>query len=131
MRRFVMLLVCVLSLILPLAVASGEQPAAGNGIGASGDLAAILGVPKPLYRSCSATVNPCPNWPGVLVSCVGNTSCSSTTTSVTCDGATTNCPAGSCDPPPHCSDPEGFCICKANSDGSPAEIAFCANHTCP
>jgi|CXWL01.1.fsa_nt_gi hypothetical protein len=60
--------------------------------------------------SCTAQQN-CPG-SGCFISCAGVSSCTVGATSVTCDGATTNCP--SCPTPPSgCLDPCCWCECKA------------------
>ncbi len=55
---------------------------------------------------------------GCFISCTGHSSCTVTSTSVTCDGVTTNCPFPGCTPSPSCLDPCGYCECRASGGGA-------------
>jgi len=141
MKGLVKLLLSLL-ILLPVALVSAAEPPMTPALAAmvsvqspvtSGDLAGVIGIPKPIYLSCTATVNPCPNWPGVSVSCAGNTTCTSNSSSVTCDSTTTSCPAGSCDPPLLCvahDEVELFCQCVSQGDNSPQRRLACAHSVC-
>lgn len=77
-----------------------------------------LGIPAPSWRACVASQT-CPN--GCQISCTGptDTDCSSTATTVTCNGVTTSCPYPGCTPPsPDCVDPCGYCKCRVET-GAP------------
>lgn len=70
-----------------------------------------LTVPEPLFLNHCNAQQTCPNQ--CPISCTGHVSCTVQTTSVTCDGVVTNCPALSCSPPIGCTNPCGYCACRA------------------
>lgn len=77
-----------------------------------------LTVPGPLSANHCNAQQACPNQ--CVVSCTGHTSCTVQSTSVTCDGVTTNCPYPNCTPPGVCSGPAdcfAYCECRANGGG--------------
>jgi hypothetical protein len=77
-----------------------------------------LTMPAPFSANhCNAQQN-CPNQ--CIVSCTGHTSCTVQSTSVTCDGVTTNCPFPTCTPPESCLIQDtgcSWCACKAAGSG--------------
>ena len=85
-----------------------------------------LGIPAPLWKSCTAT-QVCSN--GCEISCQGpntNSVCSSTTNSVTCDGVKTTCPYPNCVVSTSCLDRCGYCACKAaGGTGGDCLRSFC------
>jgi hypothetical protein len=55
------------------------------------------GNPAPEWKTGCTATKFCPNW-YFDINCSGNSSCTVGTSSVTCDGVTTNCPPGTCQP---------------------------------
>jgi hypothetical protein len=97
--------------------------AAGNTGGATACAAqAQIGIPEPREASFCTVSRDCGN--GCILQCSG-TNCSSTPSSVTCDGSTFSCPWG-CTPPDGCSDPCQFCYCKQLGNLTP----YCARNFC-
>lgn len=105
-------------LLLSVPLAAQESPCASFASMTPLFKAGDLFTPAPSWRfdGCQANIT-CPN--GCEISCTGptQTSCSSTSTSVTCNGVTTNCPFPACNPINPCVDPCGFCECRANGGG--------------
>ena len=108
MNRLSRLLLCFLFLLAPLAVFAEETPAATTPLLAEIQRVAssahgIAGTGKPaigLKQSCTADqtcANQCPS-----LHCDGVTSCTTTATSVTCDGNTFTCEFPTCTPPSGC-----------------------------
>lgn len=80
--------------------------------------------PEPLFLNHCNAQQTCPN--GCAISCTGHVSCTVQTTSVTCDGVVTNCPALTCSPPLGCWSPCTFCACRAAG----GKIIDCAEEHC-
>jgi hypothetical protein len=96
--------------------------AAGNTGGKACAAQAQVGIPEPREASFCTVSRDCGN--GCTLQCSG-TNCSSTPSSVTCDGSTYSCPWG-CTPPTGCSDPCEFCYCKQLGNLTP----YCARNFC-
>jgi hypothetical protein len=126
-QRFNRLLALVLLLFPAFAAAAPIEPSLPAVLTVAQscpDFTALpAGIPEPVPMSCTAQQS-CPS--GGTVSCVGNTTCTVQSTSVTCDGVVTSCPSGGCQAPPSCADPQGYCECRASGYG----IGYCARGLC-
>jgi len=113
-KRCVLWLVLLTVLASP-ALAKGEIPPSPEALfqafEAATTIPGSLGIPEPLAMTCSANQT-CPNQ--CVVACTGSSTCTVQSTSVTCDGSTTNCPYPSCNVPPGCLEPCDWCACIAS-----------------